>query len=86
MEQINRQKTKVSAAIRIAIELAGGQVALAKAINRSQASVSDWSRGVSVPAEAAIKIELATGIPAEQISPPLATYATLRGLSIRDAA
>lgn len=60
-------------ALEKAITKAGGQVALAKAIGKTQQIISFWVRhkkGV-VPAEVAILIESATGISRNELRPDL---------------
>lgn len=58
-------------AIERAIEKAGGQTALAKLVGRSQGAVSQWVRERKVPAEMAVKIERATGVPRYELRPDL---------------
>jgi DNA-binding transcriptional regulator YdaS (Cro superfamily) len=56
--------------ITTAIKAAGGQVKLAQAIGVSQSLVSLWASGrLVVPIETCPKIELATGVRAEQLRP-----------------
>lgn len=50
----------MNAAILDAIRLCGGQVALARRCNLSQAAVSKWARGGTVSAENAIAVQSAT--------------------------
>lgn len=68
-----------------AIELAGSQSALAKAIGRRQASVWEWQTQTGrVSAEDAVAIEQATGVPAELINPAIREYARLRRIRVRE--
>jgi DNA-binding transcriptional regulator YdaS (Cro superfamily) len=56
-----------------AIEIAGSQLALAKAIGRRQSRISDWlKRGWPSP-DAAMDIEKATGVPVAELLQPLLT-------------
>lgn len=58
-------------ALRRAVDLKGSQSALARDIGFTQGSVWRWLNGTQVPAEAAIAIEKATGIPKSEIRPDL---------------
>jgi len=53
-----------------AIEVAGSQALLAQRLKCSQAAVSKWLR-IRVPAERAIEIERATGVPRHELRPDL---------------
>lgn len=55
--------------VRKAIEVAGGQTALAKAIGVTQGHVSSWLRRGNVPADKVIKIEAVTNIPRYELRP-----------------
>lgn len=78
------KRPRKNPALAKAVKAAGGQTALAKAIDRKQASVWDWlNRGVEVPAGDAVKIERATGVPAEAINGVLGEFARMRGLEVR---
>ena len=69
-----------------ALAVIGGQNALARAIGRKQASVWEWANKTGrVSAEDAVKIEGATGVPAEAINGALAEFAAMRGLPVRQA-
>lgn len=78
--------TPLNAGLARAIEAAGSQTALAKAIGRSQATVWEWTQTGRVAAQDAVAIEKATGIPAEQISPTIREYAKVRRIKVREAA
>lgn len=70
----------------VALRRAGGQAQLGRMIGRAQPSVRTWAvKGTRVSAEDAIKIEAATGVPAESINPALAEFAVMRGLPVRAA-
>lgn len=56
-------------ALKQAIELAGGQTKLARAIGTTQGHVSQWLRRGKVPADKVLKIERATGVPAHKLRP-----------------
>ena len=59
-------------ALERAVELAGGQSALARAIGKSQSHIWHWLKVAKrVPAEAAVAIEKATGIPRRELRPDL---------------
>lgn len=60
-------------ALRKAIEKAGGQVALAKALGlKSQGSISNWLlRDKRVPAERVLAVESATGVSRHDLRPDL---------------
>ena len=69
-----------------AINRAGGQSALAKAIGRRQATVWEWQNITGrVSAEDAVAIEKATGVPAELINPAIREYARQRRVRLREA-
>jgi TorA maturation chaperone TorD len=55
-----------------AVELAGGQSALARAIGKSQSHIWHWLKVAKrVPAEAAVAIEKATGVSRQELRPDL---------------
>ena len=58
-------------ALKAAIEKAGGQTALAKAIGKTQGHISKWLERGHVPPECVIPIEKATGIPRHELRPDL---------------
>lgn len=59
-------------ALERAVELAGGQSALARAIGKSQSHIWHWLKVAKrVPAEAAVAIEKATGVPRRELRPDL---------------
>ena len=75
-----------NAGLAVALEVAGGQAPLGRLIGRAQPSVRKWSvAGTKVSAEDAVKIEQATGVPAESINSALAQFALMRGLPVRQA-
>lgn len=83
-------KTKASRSknpgLAVALKLVGGQAPLSRLIGRTQPSVHRWTIvGTPVSAEDAVKIEQATGVPAESINPALAEFARMRGLPVREA-
>jgi DNA-binding transcriptional regulator YdaS (Cro superfamily) len=77
-------------ALRRAVELAGGQSALARLIGRSQQAISDRVGGdQSLWAEDVLKVELETGVPRWQLRPdlyPPEEYALLAAMRAGDAA
>ena len=56
-------------ALKQAIERAGGQTELAKAIGTTQGHVSQWLRRGKVPADKVLLIERATGVPRYELRP-----------------
>lgn len=59
-------------ALERAVELAGGQSALARAIGKSQSHIWHWLKVAKrVPAEAAVAIEKATGVSRKELRPDL---------------
>lgn len=77
----------LNSALARAVLKAGGQAPLARAIGRRQASVWEWLfQTGKVSAEDAVKIEKATGVPAEAINPALREFARMRGIATRRAA
>jgi TorA maturation chaperone TorD len=59
-------------ALERAVELAGGQSALARAIGKSQSHIWHWLKVAKrVPAEAAVAIEKATGVKRQELRPDL---------------
>lgn len=56
-----------------AVEIAGGQLPLAKAIGTTQSQVWYWleKSKKGVPAEFCIKIELQTGVPRHELRPDI---------------
>jgi len=58
-------------AISLAIEKAGTQKALAKAVGVSTMAVSKWLASGKVPAERVLVVEKLTGIPCYQLRPDL---------------
>lgn len=75
-----------NAGLAAALKRAGGQSQLGRLIGRAQPSVRNWAvTGAPVSAEDALKIEAATGVPAETINPALAEFAARRGLAVRPA-
>lgn len=58
-------------ALKTAIDAAGGQTALARAIGKSQGHISQWLRREYVPAEEVLKIEAATGVSRHDLRPDL---------------
>jgi TorA maturation chaperone TorD len=59
-------------ALERAVELAGGQSALARAIGKSQSHIWHWLKVAKrVPAEAAVAIEKATGVTRQELRPDL---------------
>lgn len=86
MDTRRRQRKPYNQGLTQALRAAGSQTALARAIGRKQASVWEWANKTGrVSAEDAIKIEAATGVPAESINPALAEFAVMRGLPVRAA-
>ncbi len=57
--------------LRKAVELAGGQTALAEKIGKTQGHVSKWLERDYIPPESVLQIELATGIPRHELRPDL---------------
>ena len=79
-----RHRSAATAGLQCALKIAGGQAPLGRLIGRAQPSVREWLvKGTRVSAEDAVKIEQATGVPAEAINPALAQFAEMRGLSVR---
>lgn len=62
---------KTQTALDRAIAAAGSQQKLAAQIGVTQQAVSIWQRSGRVPAEAAVKVEAATGIPRADIRPDI---------------
>lgn len=59
-------------AIRKAIDVAGGQTALAHALDRSQGLVWQWAHGrLRVPAEKCSQIEQTTGVTRHELRPDI---------------
>jgi DNA-binding transcriptional regulator YdaS (Cro superfamily) len=58
-------------ALKEAIQKAGGQTSLARAIGSTQGHVSQWIRRGKVPADKVLKIERATGVPRERLRPDI---------------
>lgn len=58
-------------ALQKAIDAAGGQTALAKAIKKTQGHVSKWLERAYIPAEAVLPIERATGVSRHELRPDL---------------
>lgn len=58
-----------SDALKQAIEVAGGQTKLARAIGATQGHVSQWLRRGKVPAEKVLLIERATGVARHHLRP-----------------
>lgn len=54
-----------------AIEIAGGQSALARAIGKSQGHISVWLRRRYIPAEIVLPIERATGVSRHLLRPDI---------------
>lgn len=54
-----------------AIDKAGGQTALAKAIGKTQGHISKWLEREYIPAEFVLPIEKATGVPRHELRPDL---------------
>jgi len=55
-----------------AVQRAGGQTALAKALNKKQAHIWGWiNRDKKVPAEQVIPIEKITGVPRYELRPDI---------------
>ena len=65
-------KNPTYAALERAIEIAGGQAALARAINVSQPTIGYWlhEKG-QVPGDQAPAVAKATGVPLEELRPDL---------------
>ena len=84
MQTRSRSRKPLNPGLAAALKTIGGQNAMARAIGRKQASVWEWANKTGrVSAEDAVKIEQATGVPAEAINPALAQFAEMRGLSVR---
>lgn len=62
-------ETAVQAALYEAIKDAGSQVALAKAVNKTQSAISNYLKKGSVPADVALEIERTTGVPRTRLNP-----------------
>lgn len=58
-------------ALKKAIEKAGGQTALARAIGSTQGHVSQWLRRKKVPADKVLKIERVTGVARAELRPDI---------------
>lgn len=58
-------------ALQDAVNKAGGQTALARAIGKTQGHVSQWIRRRYVPAEEVLKIEAATGVSRHDLRPDI---------------
>lgn len=56
-------------ALKRAIDKAGGQTDLARAIGTTQGHVSQWLRRGKVPADKVLLIERATGVPRQELRP-----------------
>lgn len=54
-----------------AVEAAGGQTALAKAIGKTQGHISTWLRRSYIPAEMVLAIERATGVSRHDMRPDI---------------
>ena len=66
--------------IEVAIKKAGGQTALAKALEISQARVWNWvNRDPKIPAEMVLRIEAATGVSRHKLRPDI--YPLGRGVN-----
>lgn len=87
MEMHRRQRRPIpNPGLAAALKKAGGQAPLGRLIGRAQPSVRGWIvSGTKVSAEDAVKIEQATGVPAESINGALAQFAQMRGLPVRPA-
>ena len=65
-------KNQALSALRQAVELAGGQSALARKIGVKQANVWDWlNRAKIAPANKIVAIERATGVSREKLRPDI---------------
>lgn len=60
-----------SEALKQAVDLAGGQTALASKIGKTQGHVSQWVRRGYVPPEMVLPIERATGVSRHDLRPDL---------------
>jgi len=58
-------------ALQEAIQKAGGQTSLARAIGSTQGHVSQWIRRGKVPADKVLKIERVTGVSREKLRPDI---------------
>jgi len=57
--------------LQIAIEAAGGQRALARAIGVSQSTLSEWVEVGQIPAHRVVQVEAVTGVKREKLRPDL---------------
>jgi DNA-binding transcriptional regulator YdaS (Cro superfamily) len=62
-------KSMTLLALEEAVELAGGQTALARTIGKEQGHVSTWLRRDKVAAECVLAIEAATGVSRHRLRP-----------------
>ena len=58
-------------ALRKAVEIAGGQTALAGQIGKTQGHISKWLQRGNIPPESVLPIERATGIPRHELRPDI---------------
>jgi DNA-binding transcriptional regulator YdaS (Cro superfamily) len=58
-------------ALKIAIEEAGSQTALANSIGKTQGHISKWLEREYVPAEVVLEIERATGVSRHDLRPDI---------------
>jgi DNA-binding transcriptional regulator YdaS (Cro superfamily) len=65
-----KMQTDTKTGIELAIEVAGGQDALAKSLGCTQQNVSFWKSQGYVPNLRAVEIEQATGVPRIQLIDP----------------
>lgn len=64
--------TNTQKALQKAIKITGGQTALAKALNVTQANIWNWlNRDNSVPAERVLHIEKLTKVPRYELRPDI---------------
>jgi len=61
----------MSSILQRAVELAGGQTALAKRIGKTQGHISKWLQRDFIPPDAVLAIERATGIPRHELRPDI---------------
>lgn len=64
-------QTTTLTALRDAVDKAGGQTALARAIGKTQGHISQWLRREYVPAEEVLKIEAVTGVSRHDLRPDI---------------
>lgn len=57
--------------VQIAINAAGGQVALAERVGVRQQSISEWLKRERIPAERVLAVETATGVSRHDLRPDL---------------